>query len=75
MWGTGAFGTYLSPEMITSIPKRIVHGDIGSSMGAVVDEEGRIWIWGENRKGELGVGDYSIRNNPYPLALLTGKSA
>lgn len=43
-------------------------------MGAVVDEEGRIWLWGDNRKGELGVGDCSSRANPYPLSLLNGKA-
>jgi alpha-tubulin suppressor-like RCC1 family protein len=42
-------------------------------MGAALDEEGRIWLWGENRKGELGFVDLSSRTSPYPLSLLGGK--
>lgn len=74
LWGMGSFGSFKQPEPITSIPKRAIDGQVGSQMGAVVDEEGRIWVWGENRKGELGVGDCSKRNNPYPLALLGNKA-
>ena len=29
-----------------------------------------VWVFGENSKGELGVGDYSLRNRPYPLVNL-----
>jgi alpha-tubulin suppressor-like RCC1 family protein len=32
-----------------------------------------VWVWGENKKGELGVGDYSSRIHPYPLVNLKGK--
>lgn len=42
-------------------------------MGALIDNKGMVWVWGENKKGELGVGDYSSRSNPYPLANLKGK--
>lgn len=43
-------------------------------MGAVIDSTGMIWVWGDNKKGELGVGDYSARVHPYPLVNLKGKS-
>jgi alpha-tubulin suppressor-like RCC1 family protein len=42
-------------------------------MAACIDDKGMVWVWGENKKGELGVGDYSSRSNPYPLANLKGK--
>jgi len=32
-----------------------------------------VWVWGENTKGDLGVGDYSARVHPYPLVNLKGK--
>ena len=42
-------------------------------MAAAIDNTGMIWVWGDNKKGELGVGDYSTRSNPYPIANLKGK--
>ena len=42
-------------------------------MGAAIDNTGMVWVWGDNKKGELGVGDYSVRLHPYPLANLNGK--
>lgn len=42
-------------------------------MGSAIDNTGMIWVWGLNKNGELGVGDYSVRSNPYPLASLKGK--
>ena len=32
-----------------------------------------VWVWGENKKGELGLRDNIPRENPYPLASLKGK--
>ena len=48
--------------------------DIGGTSGAATDSSGLIWVWGQNTKGELGVGDYSSRVHPYPLVSLKGKS-
>jgi alpha-tubulin suppressor-like RCC1 family protein len=73
LWGVGVFGEYVLPTLVTSIPNLIVGGDIGRSMGAAIDNTGMVWVWGENIKGELGVGDYSARVNPYPLVNLKGK--
>ena len=42
-------------------------------MGAAIDQTGMVWVWGENKKGELGVGDYSSRVHPYTLVNLKGK--
>ena len=32
-----------------------------------------MWVWGQNKKGELGLGDQVPRNTPYPLVSLKGK--
>lgn len=43
-------------------------------MGACIDELDMVWVFGSNKEGELGVGDYTARFNPYPLISLQGKS-
>lgn len=42
-------------------------------MALVRDENNMLWVWGENKKGELGVGDLADRVDPYPLFSLQGK--
>lgn len=32
-----------------------------------------IWIWGENKQGQLGLNDYTNRTTPYPLLALKDK--
>lgn len=41
--------------------------------GAAVDQNGVVWTWGSNNNGELGVGDYKPRLNPFPVAALKGR--
>ena len=36
----------------------------GSSVMAAVDEDGRLWAWGDGQHGELGLGDHSGRPAP-----------
>lgn len=43
-------------------------------MGCAIDESKMVWVWGDNSKGELGVGDYSERKFPYPVVGLKGKT-
>jgi alpha-tubulin suppressor-like RCC1 family protein len=31
-----------------------------------LDSEGIVWTWGNNSKGELGLGDFAPRSIPYP---------
>jgi hypothetical protein len=33
-----------------------------------------VWIWGENRKAELGLGDSATRDVPFPLCQLKDKA-
>lgn len=39
-------------------------------MGAIIDKDNMVWVFGSNLKGELGVGDYGKRIHPYPLVNL-----
>jgi alpha-tubulin suppressor-like RCC1 family protein len=47
--------------------------EIGGSFGCAIDLEGRVWSWGSNTTGELGVGDYNQRNLPCQVGALAGK--
>ena len=40
---------------------------------SVLDEAGITWVWGCNKKGELGLGDCTPRQNPYPLLSIKEK--
>ena len=40
---------------------------------SVLDVSGILWVWGSNKKGELGLGDCTARPNPYPLLTLKEK--
>jgi hypothetical protein len=73
IWGTGVFGEFLSPMRITSISAPLRDIDTGGCFGAAVDIYGTVWTWGSNTSGELGVGDYEPRVNPFPVRQLQGK--
>ena len=37
---------------------------IGNNFGAAAHDDGSLWTWGSNSKGELGLGDTSARLLP-----------
>jgi X-linked retinitis pigmentosa GTPase regulator len=47
---------------------------IGGCFGAAIDVNNLVWTWGSNASGELGVGDYEPRVNPFPIVALQGKT-
>ena len=71
IWGTGVFGEYLSPQK-QSISSSIRDVSVGGGFGAALDVNKKLWVWGSNDNGELGLGDYTARDTP---ALLTHLSA
>jgi X-linked retinitis pigmentosa GTPase regulator len=73
LWGTGIFGEYLSPRRI-ELYTPIKDISIGGCFGAAIDEKGVCYTWGSNTSGELGVGDYEARINPFPLLKLRNKT-
>ena len=42
---------------------------LGQTFGAALTDRGVAYTWGENREGELGVGDRISRPTPLPVAL------
>lgn len=73
VWGTGVFGEFLTPYKLTSINSKVIDISLGGCFGACIDINNMLWTWGSNNSGELGVGDYDSRINPFPVVSLQGK--
>jgi len=63
VWGTGSFGTQLLPIKFNDDLIKATDVQIGGCSGMMLSN-GRIYSWGINCSGELGVSDYEIRENP-----------
>ena len=73
LWGRGDFGEYPQPTRVSSIPVSVQSCSVSESHISAVDAHGMVWVWGSNKKGELGLGDYTTRNAPFPLVGLQDK--
>lgn len=69
MWGC----QFTTPTKVSAIPGKVVSAQVGRSHLSAIDDDGIVWIWGKNKKGELGLGDSVPRFTPYPLISLKGK--
>ena len=74
MWGRGVFGEYPFPQKLMTVSNAVVDVSLGRNVNVAVDEKGLAWSWGENKEGELGVGDCEPRVHPFPVLSLKGKS-
>ncbi len=74
VWGTGVFGEYLEPKMLSGIRTPIMDIDVGSDSGAAVDSAGALYSWGANASGELGLGDYEARTAASQVGALRGRT-
>jgi len=73
-WGTGVFGEILTPQKVGNLTEKVKDVEIGASFGIALGMNGKVWTWGANTSGELGVGDYEPRVEPYHLARLQTKT-
>ena len=73
LWGTGVFGEFLTPQLMSGISGRVMDVAVGGSFGAAVDNQNGLWTWGSNTNGELGLGDYDQRLIPSMVTTLQGK--
>ena len=64
MWGSGAFGEFLTPHRVKKIKGSVVQVDIGDGFGMAVTKAGCVYSWGENHKGQLGTGDDTTKATP-----------
>lgn len=61
IWGSGSFGELLKPKkIILSVPIKdiSIRGFFGLAIGETSRYENRIYTWGNNTFGELGLGNY-----------------
>jgi len=73
VWGTGVFGEYLLPTQIRGFGNPIIDFGIGGCFGVFVDTEQKIYSWGSNASGELGLGDFEPREKPEIIGFLKDK--
>jgi len=64
LWGTGAFGEFLTPHRVKKIRGETQSLSIGSGFGVAVTMQGFLYSWGDNTSGELGDGDYNPKKTP-----------
>ena len=57
MWGSGSIGEFAAPLRVSGMPSPAQSCQVSKSHICVMDREGMAWVWGENQKGELGLGD------------------
>ena len=62
IWGTGLFGEWLSPRLVSEA-KRISSLSVSGGSGYALDLDGKLWSWGSNSNGELGLGDFDQRTS------------
>lgn len=74
MWGVvRPLGGNATPCRVSGIPSRVNSCSISASHVCAMDNSGMAWVWGQNTKGELGLGDYVDRTAPFPLVSLQEK--
>ena len=73
MWGSGAFGEFLTPHRVKKIRGRIVQVSVGDGYGVAVTSDGAAYSWGENHVGQLGTGEYVTKSTPQVMANLDTK--
>lgn len=61
VWGTGPFGTFLTPTKLNPPSLELSDIALGTHFGIAEDIEGNLWTWGSNTSGQLGLGDFKPR--------------
>lgn len=73
--GHGDHTDHMRPKLVESLLSKLiirVAGGWRHTMAA--DQEGRLYAWGWNKFGQLGLGDTEDRSAPTPVAALAGKA-
>jgi len=74
VWGAGIYGEFKKPRQIKlANDLKISRIDVGGSFTVMVDEVGKILVWGANANGEIGVGDSEVRRHPTILETIEDK--
>ena len=76
IWGSGSFGQFIRPQKyVLSVPIRdlAIRGFFGLAIGHNSRDENRVYTWGNNTFGELGVGNYDAAKEPLEVEGLRGR--
>ena len=60
-----------SPVQVGSADNWQSFANLGRSWGAGVKSDGKLFVWGKNNLGQLGLGDTTTRTSPVQVGLLT----
>ena len=66
---TGVFTPEISSENMDPLNVRFIQISMGGLYAIAVDEDGRLWSKGDNRYGQLGLGDLNSREYFTPVTL------
>jgi alpha-tubulin suppressor-like RCC1 family protein len=58
---------------LTQITNNVCKFSVSQTHCVALDTTGLVWIWGENKRAELGCGDNAVRESPFPLTQLQDK--
>lgn len=72
--GAGVFGELFSSASSITVSPSYVMGNVsyfsaGKDHAAAIDNKGTLYTWGNNDKGQLGLGDYTMRSTPSKVKL------
>ena len=62
--GTGFLSAKVEVPQIVPLPRKVLQASGGTTHGALLDEKGQVWTWGEGALGQLGHGDIRPRLTP-----------
>ena len=70
--GDGSFTTSLTPVLVT-MPRDVTFSAVraGALFSIALDTDGNVWAWGDNRLGQLGMGDGQLLNQAAPVRVAT----
>ena len=73
LWGSGAFGEFLTPHRVKKIKGETLYVSIGDGFGMALTQQGNVYSWGENHLGQLGSGDNITKATPQIMQHLDTK--
>jgi alpha-tubulin suppressor-like RCC1 family protein len=74
LWGSGTFGHFSTPCKVATLPVALQEISLAQGFGLGLDVNRKLWSWGSNTSGQLGLGDYQSRETPTPVAALQAKT-
>lgn len=71
VWGTGIFGEWLSPKLVSSGNFDTL--SLSSGFGVAMDRDFNLYSWGNNTHGQLGLGDFDQRTEIRQISIMKNR--